>query len=1237
MAAVAEWYVIRNNKRHGPYSLAQLQVALANGKISEADRVERDSSPAPITLREALATANTVQSAAPSPTSRRPTTGPSATPEIADDDKIFAASDLAEFERSLNALLDVRRNTMNVMNRRWHQLQEAVGAGVGAGVQPARDVAVPPNTDLQAQVDAQVSLTMQCVRQFQSTTSEISQCQAALDLEEVRAARIADNAGITTAILATVFLGLVATWLVLGTCFGILLTIGGVFAVRFIAQGTRQLWIPLVTQALSQRRLLGLKSEDYRLRISSLKARQSSEAGELAMAAGSCVALQAHVMLQAVQTLNGGRAQVQSTSGTPPVHVAGGWDDARWETWQPSVTSLFLPKLRIGEYREDIVTEWKSRLDPTLLQYAAKHSLPASFPAFVPFIGEDKTIVVACDNGNLEEGLALLHGMLVRIACLFPIKAQFTMLDPATHGRAFPMQQQMRQRRASKEDVYATLCEIERAMKHVYEEVLGDEPQLDLLPEERRKSETFEFIFVANFPEGFDRRSIEKLIQLAKNGPPAGRYFFIHLNKDRESDQLPILANLGNAFVVSPNREYARSYWLLPDPAPPKPLQRDVLTRVREVKPPETGTGAAIVALQKGERWWGADATDSIRAPIAVGGAKSIEISFGKNCAHGLLVGMTNSGKSTLYHTLIYGLCMRYSPDDLQLYLVDGKQGVEFQHYLLEHRLDPQDPERAARFQKFSSLGVDLVMPHIAVVSLRTTPSLSCSILQHLMDEQARRNAIFTKVGVKDLEGYALRGHPEGKLPRILLIVDEYQEFFDDDQVAEQASALLAKLAQQARSAGIHMLLGSQKVGAAGMTQQDQVFGNMQLRLGMMLNETEILALPHFGAEGKQMLKACDEKGKIVVNDLGGRDGRNQFGKVAYLDETVRDQWALKQLELTSTPEFRRTPRKRARVIHGWHQPRFLDNPVVTSCLEASAKTGRRLDPRELEALARRDPSDAQSPGFGCPTWLAAECPIGLWIGQLLQVDGHAQLVLRRDVGQHAAVVGGAPQARLGILAAALLSTPVLYPRDRVAIRIIDGSLRDSSSHGKLQAVHERLFAPLGYDSLYRDQAEEAESLVVDLAAELGRRAAGEIERTSTLIVLNELERYRNAHRVALGAKPTPFATALKKLLNDGPSLGMHVIVSASTLISLFQVIDDRSDFQQVNHRVTLQISAEDSFKFLGNRLASQLQKDGDTPVLGLYVNLAQGRAGVRFKPFDVEQVLADLPTLATSLQRIAP
>ena len=46
-----------------------------------------------------------------------------------------------------------------------------------------------------------------------------------------------------------------------------------------------------------------------------------------------------------------------------------------------------------------------------------------------------------------------------------------------------------------------------------------------------------------------------------------------------------------------------------------------------------------------------------------------------------LISGKTGSGKSTLLHVLITNLALRYSPDEVELYLVDFKKGVEFKAY----------------------------------------------------------------------------------------------------------------------------------------------------------------------------------------------------------------------------------------------------------------------------------------------------------------------------------------------------------------------------------------------------------------------------------------------------------------------------------------------------------------------------------------------------------------------------
>ena len=51
-------------------------------------------------------------------------------------------------------------------------------------------------------------------------------------------------------------------------------------------------------------------------------------------------------------------------------------------------------------------------------------------------------------------------------------------------------------------------------------------------------------------------------------------------------------------------------------------------------------------------------------------------------------------------------------------------------------------------------------------------------------------------------------------MPRVLLIVDEFQEFFvEDDKIAQEVTLLLDRLVRQGRAFGMHVILGSQTLG----------------------------------------------------------------------------------------------------------------------------------------------------------------------------------------------------------------------------------------------------------------------------------------------------------------------------------------------------------------------------------------------------------------------------------------
>lgn len=146
-----------------------------------------------------------------------------------------------------------------------------------------------------------------------------------------------------------------------------------------------------------------------------------------------------------------------------------------------------------------------------------------------------------------------------------------------------------------------------------------------------------------------------------------------------------------------------------------------------------------------------------------------------------LVVGGPGSGKSTLIDSLIINGSMAYSPDDVIFYLLDFKDGVTASFY---------DGDNA--------------IPHVRMIAARSKEQDSDIILSGLITEKERRNELFKACGTADIAGYNSASNK--KMPRIIVIVDECQNLFASDILAEKCE----KLAREGRSSGIHLVLASQ-------------------------------------------------------------------------------------------------------------------------------------------------------------------------------------------------------------------------------------------------------------------------------------------------------------------------------------------------------------------------------------------------------------------------------------------
>ena len=256
--------------------------------------------------------------------------------------------------------------------------------------------------------------------------------------------------------------------------------------------------------------------------------------------------------------------------------------------------------------------------------------------------------------------------------------------------------------------------------------------------------------------------------------------------------------------------------------------------------------------------------------PIGRRGARDIQnFELGGGTQHyGLMAGKPGSGKSTLLHVLITNLALaKYSPEELVLYLVDFKKGVEFKDYAV------------------------FKLPHARVVGIESEREFGLSVLKEVEQELDRRGDLFRNANFQDLHTY--RQKTEDCLPRVFLIIDEFQRLFsEDDSLADQSSHILAHIVQQGRAFGVHVLLASQSL-ADSYAVARATYDKMNVRIALQCTEADSRLIL---GEENGAARLLSRPGEAVYNALNGREEGNSFFQVAWLPDEKREVY-LRQIE----------------------------------------------------------------------------------------------------------------------------------------------------------------------------------------------------------------------------------------------------------------------------------------------------------------------------------------------------
>jgi len=793
-----------------------------------------------------------------------------------------------------------------------------------------------------------------------------------------------------------------------------------------------------------------------------------------------------------------------------------------------------------------------------------------------------------------DEAVEVLNNIILRLLTATPPgKLNFTIIDPVGLGENFAGVMHLADYEDSlingriwtqRGQIEEKLAEVNEHIEKVIQMYLRNE--YDTITEYNEQAgniaEKYHFVVIADFPSGFGETAAKRLESIVLTGARCGVYTLIHWDKrhaepqdfvaDTLRENSVCLEHDGERYTLVGAPEVA-TRMIFDTPAPPD-VAIDFIHKVGRSSTDSNRVEVPFAHIMPEDgALWTNETTNELRIPIGRTGATKLQyLAIGKGTRqHALFAGKTGSGKSTLFHVIITNLALSCSPDAVEFYLVDFKKGVEFKCYATKH------------------------LPHARVVAIESDREFGLSVLQRVDEELRRRGDMFRKLGVQDIPGYKRAGGSE-PVPRCLLMIDEFQELFvEDDRISQGASVLLDRIVRQGRAFGIHVLLGSQTLGGA-FTLARTTLGQMVIRVALQCNEADAYLIMDDDNPAPRLLT---RPGEGIYNDSAGAIEANSPFQVVWLPDEERDV--------------------RLDTVNGLARERgFTDRvPIV---FEGNAPAEVREN-AELAAL------------LAAPELVPARGAAKAWFGAPNSIKGPTEGVFARQSGSNLLVVGQREEAALAIGAVSLVSLAAQFPKGGAKFVVCDGTLPGSPEGVFLESVMAAI--PHEVEVVKNHDIPE---VMGRLDAELKIRSADEVaaaEAPTTFLILLGLAKFKKLKQEddfdfsfsGEESGPAPGAQ-FADLVAEGPGHGMHVIAAVDTYNNVNRFLS-RKVLSEFEMRIVFQMSANDSASLVDSTDASTLGLHR-----ALFYNEHDGYIET-FRPYAlpgkdwVEEVAADLERLA--------
>ena len=737
-----------------------------------------------------------------------------------------------------------------------------------------------------------------------------------------------------------------------------------------------------------------------------------------------------------------------------------------------------------------------------------------SIPLLLPS-AESNAVLFDMENVKPENIPALFQQFALRYLLSLQMKVcRFYMID-ADFGSSFSFfstvnnPQLQRELFYKSEDINKLMSDLQKIVSQANLSFLGTHQNLTAYNKQAgQMAQPYHFVFIDDFPNAFTSQTLDALYNLISNGNAtrAGIHIFINYSKKNNAPRdfdINRFKQICACINANTKGDVSLSNWNIKIPLPkyktviettlPKNVNKIVnfINNLEEEKVVFSLDGW-IDDLKKQKQIWKATTENGIKVPVGfISPTEMFNFYLANdndnNCNDffALVAGRPGYGKTVLLHNVIVNSCMKYSPDELELHLADFAEGASFSIY--------RD------------------LPHCKSLMLSNNKEYALRILGHLEKEFKKRSHLYQqaqkKFGqqVNTLTSY--RKITGEKLPRILLVMDEFHFLFNSQDLASfTAREKLCNGIRQWRKCGISIILCTQDLSGVNFGDADS---KITYRFALNLLEMDSKWVIRNSAA-----MSLTRKGQTIMNNTA--NGNEQMNI---------------EFQCAFTPQYL----EHTNWLAANYKKSSSESPIKYIC-----ESGTDADIADNIALLSMLAKD----NF---TINHRQCDVYVGKPDLLR-DSHTRIRYRRQQNSNTLMIGEDFGTAINTIVVSLIQ---LQKQSAVNSKfyVMDCFNVGDEFQGALNGLAD--YAP---DNFVLGNAQ----MIDTIADELEKRKQADateilIEERIVLTVLNTQNCYDLKPKGSgYSAIPSEAAGKLIKILNEGAQLGIHCIIHSLSYSSMF-------------------------------------------------------------------------------------